>query len=552
MNTKGLLLICLSVLLSILPVTQIEAQDSISFKVNNKRQIMEGFGGSIAYYENWLVAHPKRLMIYDNLFKDLGISILRIRNSYMVEGGNNPGVNDLSTIVNEAKKRGPIDIMISSWSPPGAYKSNGKPANDETLATLASDSEGNFNYSGFAKWWYQSLLQYKAKGIDAKYISIQNEPNWGPGYEGCVFMPQEQLVNDTKLDSTYMVASYATAFSTVYDTIDANKANLNITPKMLGPEVLGIEKTYSGKPSDYTKYMDMSKCYAVAHHLYTGGNKLYPNTYIPSLTQLALDFPNKPRMQTEYSDVDWNAMALLIHNSLVYEEVSAYLVWDLFWPGADFLNLENPWNTGAWVNPNGYKLGTKFFVFKQFAYFVKPGWIRIETATKSKAVMATAFVSPDSTKVTMVLINVNAASQNIVPDPMQYQVLSGKVYRTSATENCVLVGDYVPGVLSLPGKSITTIAFEGSKYPLGKKENYINENSLKIVPNPVVDESTLSIAGFGPKVSIRIINIQGQQISGFAVHNTSELVFGKGLKPGMYILQVSDGSKQESIRFEKR
>jgi len=105
--TKTLLVVFCIYILAIASLSDsLKAQDTVSFNVNDLRQTMEGFGGSIAYYENWLIAHPKRLMVYDFLFKDLGISILRIRNSYMVEGVYNQGIVDLSNIVKEAKKRG--------------------------------------------------------------------------------------------------------------------------------------------------------------------------------------------------------------------------------------------------------------------------------------------------------------------------------------------------------------------------------------------------------------------------------------------------------------
>jgi glucuronoarabinoxylan endo-1,4-beta-xylanase len=273
-----------------------QGQKQVTVKTSIKKQTIDGFGGSIAYYENWVVAHPKRSMIYDYLFRDLGLSILRSRNMYMDEGGTNNGVNDTKTIISEGKKRSSFDVMLSSWSPPGKYKSNGKPANDETMATLATDASGNFVYGDFAKWWYKSLLDYKAKGIDIKYVSIQNEPNWNPSYEGCIFMPTEQTVYDKKLAVNVKVASYTKAFNAVYDTLAKYKSNLNISPKMIGPEVLGIENAWSGRPGDYTKTMDMTKCYAVAHHLYTGTD---PATMVTNMTVLNTAYPTIAKMQTE-------------------------------------------------------------------------------------------------------------------------------------------------------------------------------------------------------------------------------------------------------------
>jgi glucuronoarabinoxylan endo-1,4-beta-xylanase len=45
-------------------------------------QTVTGFGASLAYYENWLTAHPKKAEIYDAIFKELSLDILRVRNAY--------------------------------------------------------------------------------------------------------------------------------------------------------------------------------------------------------------------------------------------------------------------------------------------------------------------------------------------------------------------------------------------------------------------------------------------------------------------------------------
>jgi glucuronoarabinoxylan endo-1,4-beta-xylanase len=550
MKKVFLFLACLSALVFVVGLSQLQAQENIIINPSVKKQSIDGFGGSIAYYENWLVAHSKRTQIYDLVFKDLGISILRLRNSYMNEGGSNQGITDLSLIIKEAQKRGPIDIMISSWSPAGAYKSNGKPANDETMATLATDTAGNFVYDGFANWWYQSLLQYKSKGIDAKYISIQNEPNWGPGYEGCIFMPQEQMVTDTKLDSTYKVASYATAFSKVYDLLDLNKANLNMMPKLIGPEVLGIENAWSGKPSDYTKYMDMTKCYAMAHHLYTGGVEGSPNSYVSNLSQLAKNYPDKPRMQTEYSMGDWYATAMLIHNSLVYEGVSAYLLWDIVWPGSDFLDLENPWTPGSWKNTNGYKVGTKFYSLKQYAAFIKPGWSRIDASNSSLTIKTTAFLSPDESKLTIVMINTSTVNVGVLPDPGTFYITGGNVYRTSATENCILAGSYVSGKITLPPKSVTTLLLEGSIFPAGVNASGIEKTS-GVYPNPVTDESVLQLHGYSGKVDMTISNSMGQIVHHAIIARDSEPLPSGMLSPGIYFIHLSDGFRQENLKILK-
>jgi len=543
MNYKAYFLLSL---FSILVINSF-AQKQLTINTVQPKQTIEGFGGSIAYYENWLVAHPNRSMIYDCLFKDLGLSIFRIKNMYMNEGAFNQGVADTKSIVDEGKKRSSFDILISSWSPPGAYKSNGKPANDETKASLATDANGNFVYGGFAKWWYNSLLNYKTNGIDAKYISIQNEPNWGPGYEGCVFMPQEQTIYDTKLASDVKVASYAKAFNAVYDTIAKFNVNLNITPKMIGPEVLGIENAWSGRPSDYTVYMDMSKCYAVAHHLYTGTD---PTTMINNFTVLNNTYPSKPKMQTEYSDKEWFNLSQIIQSSLVVENLSAYLVWDLFWPGSDFLDIENPWTSGSWVNPNGFKVGTKFYAFKQFANFIKPGWIRVTTSNPSETIKPSAFVSPDGQSMSIVVISTGSTLDSISISSSAFTVSSGKIYRTTDSENCVLVGNYTNGNIKLPVKSITTIALQGQMTTTAIEQ--LPEIEPQVYPNPFSHETLLNLKDFSSEAQFVICNLSGQILYQEKNQNKNTVKIGSGLSEGVYILKVIDGKKRLAMKIMKQ
>ena len=540
--------ICLTLVMAVFSCQVTFAQKQITVKPASKKQTIDGFGGSIAYYENWVVSHPKRAMIYDYLFKDLGMSILRTRNMYMNEGAYNQGVLDSRTVILEGKKRGSFDIMMSSWSPPGKYKSNGKPANDETMATLAVDTAGRFVYGGFAKWWLKSLVEYKSKGIDIKYVSIQNEPNWNPGYEGCIFMPTEQTVYDKKLAVNVKVASYAKAFSAVYDTIAKYSASLNILPKMIGPEVLGIENAWGGRPGDYTKTMDMTKCYAVAHHLYTGTD---PAKMVTNMTILNNAYPSIPKMQTEYSDKDWLTLSQIIHNSLVVENVSAYLVWDLIWPGSDFMDMENPWNASSWVNPNGFKAGTKYYMFKHFAYFIKPGYSRVEATGSSTTLKVSAFISPDAKNMSIVAINTATITDSINILPGTYAITSGDIYRTSDTENCILTGAYTSGNIKLPPKSITTFALKGD-LTVGVNSVANEESHILAFPNPFHDAFTLNLQPFSKKAVVEIFNLSGKRLFHDSVENITSDKIGSKLPKGIYMLSITDENKHVTNKIIKQ
>lgn len=515
-----------------------QGQKIITIDPTDKKQTIDGFGGSIAYYEGWVTAHPRRSMIFDYLFKDLGMSIFRTRNMYMNEGGNNPGVNDTRTIVTEGLKRSSFDIMISSWSPPGKYKSNGKPENDETMATLATDTAGNFVYGGFARWWYNSLLEYKSKGIDVKYISIQNEPNWNPDYEGCIFMPTERVVFDKVLNKQVKVASYATAFDAVYDTLAQYSSNLNVQPLMIGPEVLGIEKAYSGHPDDYTPYMDMSKCYALAHHLYTGTDK------ISNMSLLAETYPDIPKMQTEYSDKDWYSLAKIIHNSLVVENVSAYLVWDLIWPEGEFMDMEFPWSPGSWTYPNGFKVGTKYYMFKQFSKFIRPGYQRVESTGGTSYVMSSAYMNPEEDKLIVVLLNSTPIVDSVTIAPEGYEITSGSIYHTTETDNCSLVGEYTGQAVKLAPKSVTTLELQVKTLNVGVKV-VPEQIQLKLWPNPFTHEMMLNLEEFAPDAVVGVHTLSGKVLFHRKAAEIPSGKIGADLPPGIYLLNITD--KETSV-----
>jgi glucuronoarabinoxylan endo-1,4-beta-xylanase len=94
---------------------------------------MIGFGASIAWADDQLTAHPKKSEIYNYIFNDLGLDILRIRNIYR----NNPTnfAPTIAEIVDTMMALSPQrpKVLLSSWSPPANIKSNNDVQNGGTL-----------------------------------------------------------------------------------------------------------------------------------------------------------------------------------------------------------------------------------------------------------------------------------------------------------------------------------------------------------------------------------------------------------------------------------
>ena len=115
----------LAILLLLLASESVVA-DTGTVDVSTVYQQLEGFGASVAWYENSLITHPLDDELYDILFGELGLDIYRVRNAYDQDGGA-AYIYRSDRIIDEAEESlgHPIKVMISSWSPPDYLKSNG-------------------------------------------------------------------------------------------------------------------------------------------------------------------------------------------------------------------------------------------------------------------------------------------------------------------------------------------------------------------------------------------------------------------------------------------
>jgi glucuronoarabinoxylan endo-1,4-beta-xylanase len=378
----------------------------------------------------------------------LGLDILRLRNTYQTDDGY---IDRSATITAAAASSlgHPIKVLLSSWSPPATLKSNGNTVG----GTLGRDEFGNYMYNDFAQWWADSINEYFNHGIDVNYVSMQNEPDWQASWDTCRFDPTE----------TADLAGYKEAFEVFYNMLNT----MPNRPKILAPEAAGMSG--SRNYIDVLTETDKSNIYGWAHHLYNwsdGGDAYHPDGYIPVMSSFAADYNDKPRMMTEYSKGDTNSLtytdamnlAILMHNTLVYDEASAYLYWELTYGTPKGL---------VSITTTSYTINPVYYAFKHYSAFTDPNWQRIETSsTDSNALRISAYISPDNNQMSIVIIN---TSDNYTVYDLSvggYNITDGLIYRTCQTENCVLAGRFKNGMsLSLPGKSIVTVALTGELIP---------------------------------------------------------------------------------------
>jgi glucuronoarabinoxylan endo-1,4-beta-xylanase len=393
-------------------------------------QTLDGFGAAGGWYEGNLTSNPQNSTLYDLLFKQLGLDIYRFRNTYQIDSGY---TDRSATIIKAAKAADPnLKMMCASWSPPAALKSN----SNTREGTLAKNASGQYMYAEFAQWWADSLTDLANRGITPDYVSIQNEPDYtNSGWDTCVWTPTETTTN----------AGFNLGFQAVYNKISSSY-------KLIPTD--GANFQNAGPFIDAFTAADKARIYAYSHHLYAG---------LSNIKAFADTYNDKPRFMTEYSNYitsgqstfdDAMNLALTMDTCLVIEGVSAYVYWELFWTGSSGLIS---------VESSSYTIRPVYYAFKQFSAYMDQGWQRVDATSDSLNLNMEAYISPDNTKLTIIVINASTNAMTLsLADLGGFAPSSNAVYRTSASENCASVGGFSQSSMNFPARSITTIALTGT------------------------------------------------------------------------------------------
>jgi hypothetical protein len=147
-----------------------------------------------------------------------------------------------------------------------------------------------------------------------------------------------------------------------------------------------------------------------------------------------------------------------MHNSLVFESVSAYIYWELFeWTPKGLVRFT--WQDGLY-----YIINPVYYAFKHYAYFTDPGWRRVEASTDSGSLgdlRISAFKNPENDQLTVVIINKSGNSFSLKLTLNGFSPTSSEVYRSTSALYWSDISPFDPS-MSLPGQSITTIHLTGT------------------------------------------------------------------------------------------
>jgi glucuronoarabinoxylan endo-1,4-beta-xylanase len=492
-------------------------------------QTMEGFGASVAYEVWQLSTHSEKGEVYNYLFKELGLDILRLRNVYDRNDDYIFGLYEEIVDSFYSKSENEPKILISSWSPPADLKSNGELGNGGTLDSTWS---GEFLYGDFAQYWVDALDSFATVDIVPDYISIQNEPTFTASWSSCRFAPTE----------TDTLAGYDQALDSVYNRLQ----ELASPPEFLAAEVHGIG--YNTFQNFANQFNHPEYIYGHAYHLYHGGDgNVNPDAFNGNLSAIASGYSSKPIFQTEYDYGGWFNTGWLMHNCLVHGNVSGYFYWAAVWSGTGGNPLIR-------LNSSSiYTIEQVYWVFRQYSKAIHYGWKRIDATIDADSLRISAFIDPAGNELSTIILNVSHSADYVDIDFGGFNMLGANMIRTSDGESCDYIGDYNGSTVDLPARSITTISTLALTGVVGiEEENYDSPAAVSLsqnYPNPFSTATTIEYsiaeAGF---VKLSIYDISGREVETlveeFKPAGKYTFTFKvNDLSPGVYFYKLSsDGN----------
>jgi glucuronoarabinoxylan endo-1,4-beta-xylanase len=430
---------------------------TVSVDVAQRFQTLVGFGASQVYYVDWFTLNPNKDEIYEVVFRDLGLDVLRVGNWYQARDMQDPQIQNTIEVVQRAQQsleRFP-EILMTSWSPPAELKSNGELANGGTLI----QRNGGYAYEEFADWWLESLVSYRAAGVPVTYVGIQNEPDFTAAYDSARFSPGEG-----------QFAGYGQALAAVRQRF----SSLEAPPALIGPEVIGLNVA---NISNYLQNLDAGDLDAVAHHLYSGGDPNAPDSYNGGMAQMAGVAAGKPIIMSEFAPEaqgpQFFETAWLIHNALSVEGVSGYLYWALGWRNREgtqpvdpgLVTLEDP-RPGAppFSTEKGYTVNPTYYAVKHFSKWLDAGHQRVGASSSANGLRASAYIGPDDNRVTVVLLNTDAQPHTVSLATPGFVASSSSAFRTAGTieQTAALGALAMQNAVTLPPRSVVTVVIEGA------------------------------------------------------------------------------------------
>jgi glucuronoarabinoxylan endo-1,4-beta-xylanase len=464
------------------------------------QQRMSGFGGSTAWAGG----------LADNLINGLfsptegcGLNLVRMR----IAPNGTTGSGEI-TIAKKAQALG-ASIWAAPWSPPAEWKDNNNVNNGGSLRTA--------NYQDWADRLVSYVKSLSSQGVDLKWISAQNEPNWTADYESC----------------RYTAGQLAT-FVGEYLGPSLEKAGLKT--RVIAPEVInwGSLKPYGDailNSATAVKYCDI-----IASHSY-GDNPTSSNYPYKLVAE-----KGKELWETEHGHDQFAGdesmtpgiyLAKEIHTQIVKGPISAYHVWWII--PADGVNgtASNGLVMRGKIIQRGYVMGN-------YSRFVRPGSYRVAANDNpTTGVWVTAYRNDSLGRLVIVAINESgsAVQQNFVLSGIT--VPNVTPWETSEAVKLTARAQITAGTSfswSLPAKSV--VSFVGS-YSAGTGNGA--QEVKKQIRNISLDRNSLTVMIHEKgEFRIAVYTLHGTLIGSYAGRGPGKCrVPLHPVADGMYLVKAS-------------
>jgi uncharacterized repeat protein (TIGR02543 family) len=462
------------------PAVYAENSGTMTIKYSDKRQIIDGFGGSNAWYDlpsNTQTADQVIKLLYSRT-EGAGLTILRNRipfkdssDDFVNKSSNNytytanaDGTKTFSlnwnawevertrNLITRIKNlsNGPEKLVILStpWTPPNNSTSQWKNGSTSEIGGTLKPEK----YNDYADLLADYAKNFSARmGADLALLSVQNEPSTHVSYESCEWSG-EQIRNFLVLIGERFKLK-----------------NVQSTLGIMAPEDENFREDL------ITASLGNSAARSVLTHV---GLHQYEAGYVGDSGKLGAErlsnvsAAGKRIWQTEASGAAGgsslvtgtginNAIfyAKMIHHDMTLPEVNAFLYWWLY-----RVDTSDSKDEGL-VHVSGAAVSTpkRLWALGNFSRFVRPGWRRLGSTVSPASGVYTSAYGSDSGDMAIVCINETGSAKNITINLEGGTFATGlKAYRTSAAENLAEIS--APGYsggsigITLASQSVTTLA----------------------------------------------------------------------------------------------
>jgi len=388
---------------------------------------------------------------YDRMCTDLGISGVRFQlateGSYLARGKYDwNGIKGEIDFLKQCKARGVDRYIITILNPPGWAKTNGIPI----LGGYLLDAE----YDGFAEYMAQMCKALKdSVGVEPYGLCVQNEPFFQEPYGSCQYSDENFSKLSTLAKQRLTALGLTTRLFAASD-VCANYQNWSTT----------IKNTAIYASATHIACSDWN---AVANYAKSNNKKAWE-------TEWDIQPPGAPT--TNYMTPGGSLMSGL----------KAGFSW---WTWFTYNNNMGAGAHGTDLVDTMWVPDKRYYATKMFSRFIRRDAVRIGCTGGSAN--SAAFKNPDNT-ISVIFVNSGGATTESITGSGLPAVWH--VYRTSATENCVYIGQSGGTDIQVPGASIVSVISD-SKVP-------------EIPPDP----TPYHVAAPTPDMTVGQINARGDDM----------------------------------------